>query len=545
MRMDQPLSREIYILIIDEQALAQNYLRFALEKMGYTQVQFTDRAQTALQLCKDRQFDLIICSFNLQQGKDGYQLYEELKVRRIQKLSTGFIFISAETDPSLVYSVLELQPDEFLAKPYTMRDLQTRIERVLRRKQDLLPVYQWMEQGRYDRALQQLDTMLAQGQAAKLVPVLLRLKGDLLLELADYDKAQQFFQSVFAVQPFNWARMGQIKALLAQGKTSEADQQMQLLEMKGETKLFALEQLAELEFRRDEYELAQQHLEMATSLAPRNLYRQQKLLQLSRLNHDYERQYKTARDMLKFARYSMYEQPDLYLNLARACIDFAVSVDEDGETNKLSRQANEALTNLRSQFPDADVKPQQQVIQARLLYLKDHKDKAQKLLTELEHEPLQIHSVEDALDKAKALHEVGLTQLSKSWFDQIALYCQQQQPDPYLGSYLQQERQERAELSTAPRELNNLAVMHFSHGNWQAALAAFSHAFRLLPKNAGIALNLLQSLVTTGNTAQGNDKTQRLALIQSCLRTIEKGKLTPEQSRRFEQLKIKHLPGSS
>ncbi len=111
--MVQTLSREIRILIIDEQALAQNYLRFALEKLGYGKILFTDRAQTALQWCKDQEFDLIICSFNLQQGKDGFQLYEELKVRRIQRLKTGFIFISAETDPSLVYSVLELQPDEF------------------------------------------------------------------------------------------------------------------------------------------------------------------------------------------------------------------------------------------------------------------------------------------------------------------------------------------------------------------------------------------------------------------------------------------------
>jgi tetratricopeptide (TPR) repeat protein len=273
-------------------------------------------------------------------------------------------------------------------------------------------------------------------------------------------------------------------------------------------------------------------------LAPRNLYRQQKLLQLSRLNHDYERQYKTARDMLKFARFSMYEQPDLYLNLARACIDFAVSVDEDGETNRLSKQATECLSSLRNQFPDVDLKQQQLVIQARLQYLKDHKDKAQKMLEELDTHDVHIDNIEDALDKAKALHEVGLTQLSKSWFDRISEYCQQQHTDPYLKSYLQQERSERAELSTAPRELNNIAVMHFQHGNWQAALAAFSHAFRLLPKNAGIALNLLQSILLA---PQHNAPKERQALIQSCLNTIEKGKLNPEQSRRFEQLKQKHL----
>jgi len=536
--MDQTLSREMNILIIDEQALAQNYLRFTLDKLGYNQVQFTDKAQTALAMCKERQFDLIICSFNLQQGKDGYQLYEELKVRRLQKLSTGFIFISAETDPSLVYSVLELQPDEFLAKPYTMRDLQSRIERVLKRKLELRPIYQWLENGRPDRALQQLDNMLAQGQAPKLVPVLLRFKGDLLLELADFAKARQFFQSVLAVQPFGWARIGLVKALRGNGETELANAQMQQLEMRGESKLFVLEQLAEQEFTAAEFEAAQQHLEQATMLAPRNLYRQQKLLQLSRLNHDYERQYKTARDMLKFARFSMYEQPDLYLNLARACIDFAVSVDEDGETNRLSKQATECLTSLRNQFPDVDLKQQQLVIQARLQYLKDHKDKAQKMLAELDNQDVHIDNIEDALDKAKALHEVGLTQLSKSWFDRISEYCQQQQTDPYLKSYLQQERSERAELATAPRELNNIAVMHFQHGNWQAALAAFSHAFRLLPKNAGIALNLLQSVLMA---PQNSPQQDRQALIQSCLNTIEKGKLNPEQSRRFEQLKQKHL----
>jgi DNA-binding response OmpR family regulator len=529
--MDQNLSREIKILIIDEQALAQNYLRFALEKLGYTQVQFTDKAQSALQMCKDRQFDLIICSFNLQQGKDGYQLYEELKVRRIQKLSTGFIFISAETDPSLVYSVLELQPDEFLAKPYTMRDLQSRIERVLRRKQELMPIYMWMEQGRLDRALQQLDHMLAEGQNPKLVPVLLRFKGDLLLQLADYDKAQLFFRSVLAVQPFNWARMGLVKTLLAKGDVQLASSEMQQLDQKGETRLFALEQLAELEFRREEFEQAQLHLEQATQLAPRNLFRQQKLQQLSRLNHDYERQYKAARDMVKFARYSMYEQPELYLNLARACIDFAVSQDEDGETNKLSKQATDCLNNMKSQFPDADTKEQQLVVQARILYLKDQKDKAQKLLAELDNNHIVI-------DNLEALHEVGLTQPSRNWFEQISHYCQQQHTDPYLKSYLQQESAERAELTTPPRELNNIAVMHFQHGNWQAALAAFEHAFRLLPRNPGIALNLLQSMLSAPEHHLAPVK--RLHLTQACLRAIEKGKLNTEQTKRFEQLKLKH-----
>jgi tetratricopeptide (TPR) repeat protein len=242
--------------------------------------------------------------------------------------------------------------------------------------------------------------------------------------------------------------------------------------------------------------------------------------------------------MVKFARYSMYEQPELYLNLARACIDFAASQDEDGETNKLSKQASDLLNNLKSQFPDNDTKEQQLVVQARLLYLKDQKDKAQKLLAELDNNHIVIDNLEAALDKAKALHEVGLTQASRNWFEQISRYCQQQHTDPYLKSYLQQESAERAELTTPPRELNNIAVMHFQHGNWQAALAAFEHAFRLLPRNPGIALNLLQSMLSAPEHHLAPAKRQHLT--QACLRAIEKGKLNPEQTKRFEQLKLKH-----
>jgi DNA-binding response OmpR family regulator len=535
---EQQVSRDVKILIIDEQPLAQNYLRFALEKLGYNQVQFTERAQIALNWCKETQYDLIICAFNLHTGKDGYQFYEEIKVRRIQGYSTGFIFISAETDPSLVYSVVELQPDEFLAKPYTMRDLQLRIERVLKRKQQLRPIHAWMDLGRADKALQQLDEMLTQGEYPKLVPLLLRTKGDLLLEIGDIHKALSYFQSVLAVQKFGWAQIGEVRCLLAQNNYRQAELQLAQLELKADTRLFALDQKAELEFHRKSFEEAQLSLQQAAALAPRNLYRQQKLMNLSRLNHDYERQYRTARDMVKFARYSVFEQPDLYLNLARACIDFAASIDEDGETNKLSKQATDALTNLRSNFPNAETLDQQAVIQARLYYLRDQKDKAAKLLEKMETVPEVLPAVEDALDRAKAFHEIGMTQASKAWFDKIAKHCAEQNTDPFLISYLQQERLERAELSTPPRELNNIAVMHYQHGNHQAALAAFQHAFKLLPKNAGIALNLLQSILTA--PLGSIDPVSKKKLLKATLAAIHQGKLHPEQSRRFEQLKLKH-----
>lgn len=539
MTLQQEFSRDISILIVDEQALAQSYLKFALDKLGYSSVQLTDRASLALQLCQQQQFDLVILSFNLQQGKDGFQLYDEIKHRRLQSSNTGYIFISAETDPSLVHSVIELQPDEFLAKPYSIGQLQQRIERVLRRKQALRQVYNLLDAGQLDKALAQIEQQLTDSPPPKVVPALLRLKGDLLLQLNQAPAAVDFYKSVQTVQNFSWAQIGLVRALYQSKRFDQLGMMLEAMAERSDTRLVALEYQSELEFQNRSFEQSQLHLQQATELAPRNLFRQQKLQQLSRLNHDYERQYRSARDLVKYARHSMFEQPDLYLNLARACVDYALTLDEDSETNKLSKQANDALGQLRATFPQSDTYEQQAVLQARLLYLKEQKDKALQMLEKMDEVPLAITDLESALDRAKALHEVGLTQASKRWFEKIAESCRQQPPDPYLQTYLAQEQQERAELTTAPRELNNIAVMHYQHGNWQAAMAAFEHAFRLLPRNAGIALNLLQSLLTAPAGALNPVKQGQLKA--ACLRTIDNGKLNSEQQQRFNQLKLKHL----
>lgn len=535
----QEFSRDINILIVDEQALAQSYLKFALERLGYQSVQLTDRASLALQLCQQQQFDLIVLSFNLQQGKDGFQLYDEIKHRRLQSYNTGYIFISAETDPSLVHSVIELQPDEFLAKPYSIGQLQQRIERVLRRKQALRPVHNFLDAGQPEQALTQLDQQLADNPSPKLVPPLLKLKGELLLQLGRAEQAVEFYRFVLRVQNFSWAQTALVRALYASKDWDSLGMLLERMAERSDTRLVALELQSELEFHNQSYEQAQLHLAQATELAPRNLFRQQKLQQLSRLNHDYERQYKSARDLLKFARHSMYEQPDLYLNMARACVDYALTLDEDAETNKLSKQANDVLGQLRSNFPQSETHEQQTVLQARLFYLKEQKDKALQMLEKMDEVPVAITDLEAALDRAKALHEVGLTQASRRWFEKIAEFCHQHPTDPYLQTYLAQEQQERAELTTAPRELNNVAVMHYQHGNWQAALSAFEHAFRLLPRNAGIALNLLQSMLTAPVNAL--DPVKRSKLQHACLRAIENGKLNSEQQQRFAQLQQKHL----
>jgi DNA-binding response OmpR family regulator len=537
--MEHVPKRDERILIIDEQQLSQSYLRYTLEQLGYQNITIADRAQLALNLCRNNLFDLIICSFNQAEGKDGFQLFAELKFSGLQKHATALIFISAETDPTLVHSVIELQPDEFLAKPFAIKDLQLRIERVLKRKQQLRPLYQLLDNQQYPSALRHIDEQLSDASQHKWFPLLLKLKGDILLAQQDYEDAEHFFLAMLSIQPFSWARMGLVRCYVQQGREQQAFNELEPLLLRTESRLFALDLLSELEFKQQRYQQAQQHLIDAAELAPRNLLRQQKLLQLSRLNHDYETQYRAAKDMVKYARYSMFEQPDLYLNLARASIDYALASEDEEQQSRLNRQVTLSLQALQKQFGKQDLSEQQLILQARLLYLQDHKDKAKALLRDLKNDQ-PISSLEDALDKAKALHELGLADAAEQLFQQISDYCKQQQADPVLTAYLQQEQAERVQMKQGPRELNNSAVQLYQRGHWEQAFEAFSLAHKVMPKNAGIALNLLQTLLTSPRPLCGVQ--EKLRLQHQCEQVIAAASLKPEQQRRYEQLKSKQQP---
>lgn len=243
--------------------------------------------------------------------------------------------------------------------------------------------------------------------------------------------------------------------------------------------------------------------------------------------------------MVKYARYSMFEQPDLYLNLARASIDYALASEDEEQQSRLNRQVTLSLQALQKQFGKQDLSEQQLILQARLLYLQDHKDKAKALLRDLKNDQ-PISSLEDALDKAKALHELGLADAAEQLFQQISDYCKQQQPDPVLTAYLQQEQAERVQMKQGPRELNNSAVQLYQRGHWEQAFEAFSLAHKVMPKNAGIALNLLQTLLTSPRPLCGAQ--EKLRLQHQCEQVIAAASLKPEQQRRYEQLKSKQQP---
>ncbi|OHU85787.1 MULTISPECIES: tetratricopeptide repeat-containing response regulator [Pseudoalteromonas] len=525
------------ILIVEEQPLALSYMKRSLEQLSFRDMQFAENSSVAKDLCKTHNFELIICSFDLTHGQDGYQLYEELKHKKLIKKTTAFIFVSAETSPAVVHSILELNPDEFLVKPFSIKELKTRIDRVLRRKHALKNIYALIDDGNDSKALKLIDNDLDKQDHAY-SPILLKLKGEILLRLRRIDDAKHFYKSALELQKFTWAKVGLIEALIINNEDAIAHRMLASMLEQPETRLVALDLLGRLEIKLNLLEQAQQRLKEASIIAPRNIDRQKSLGRVASLNHDYECNYNAMKDIAHFAKNSIHDGPEVYLNAARAGIDFALTTDQAELINRITRQTQQYLGDLKKQFPDATNQEQIDVLHARIHYLKDESKKARQLIEQLDDEP-SIRSVDAALDKAKALHELGFHSKAQDLFTQITEHCKRhkQVSDPITMRYIQQQQDERRDITMGPKELNNHAVTQFKKGQLEVAMEAFAQAFRIMPKNPSIALNLLQCMLDhTGKSGQ----TFNSALAKKCYNTLSTMSLDAEQHTRFAKI-LSHM----
>lgn len=533
--MNPLLAKETKVLIVDDQVLAKGYMKYSLEELGFSDITYVDKINLALTQIRRQRFDLIICSYNLKRELDGYYFYDEIKNNGELPSSTAFIFISADTTADLVQSIVELQPDDFLAKPFTVKDLDRRLSRVLTRKKALHDVYTCIEKRQYSKALSEVELFLAEPKNSEFFPLALKTKGDILCANEHFQQAKDFYLAILKVQTFTWAELGLVNAYLHLDEDEAAEKLVLQLAFKPDSQLAAYDLLSALQIKQKDFDTALDCVMMATEISPRNIRRHKTAMNLSRITHDYEIQFEAAKKIVKFAKNSIHDKPENYLNVARAGIDYAMTADE-ADTGKLIKQSNEYIRQFKLAFPKAELQEQMKVINARLLYLEDEKENAKALMEQLEEENWENESIDALLDKAKAFHELGLHERSQSLLEQIEERCKSnpEQGEIFLH-YIHQEKQEKTVIKQSSKELNNAAVEFYQKGEIENAMEVFCHAFTIMPKNASIALNLLQAIATKIKDVGPSGSTKQI--MQKCIKTIENRVLSEEQEERYHKVR--------
>ena len=116
-----------HILVVDDEASITEFVSYNLRKEGYI-VAVAPTGDDALALAEADPFDLVVLDVMLP-GMDGYEVCRRLRARS----SVPVLFLSArDTELDKVVG-LEIGGDDYLAKPFGVRELTARVKALLRR----------------------------------------------------------------------------------------------------------------------------------------------------------------------------------------------------------------------------------------------------------------------------------------------------------------------------------------------------------------------------------------------------------------------------
>lgn len=115
------------ILVVDDEVSLQETLSYSLKKEGY-EVEVAGDGNTGLELTRTYKPDLIILDVMLP-GIDGFEVCRILR----QETNTPVLMLTARDDEIDRVVGLEVGADDYLPKPFSMRELIARVKALLRR----------------------------------------------------------------------------------------------------------------------------------------------------------------------------------------------------------------------------------------------------------------------------------------------------------------------------------------------------------------------------------------------------------------------------
>ena len=524
---------ELHVLVIDNQGLVHDVVASALHEIGIKNVSSAFNAFHAKRLCEARQFDFVLLSFNVSHDKDGFHLFEELKHLNHINDTTTVVFLSAETSPELVNCIVELQPDDFWVKPLQRNKIESRLDYLIQVRLKLHKMLYCMQIGDYSTAMYYAERQLKDALLSEYHTRIKRLIGDCLLQLRDYETAEDYFRGLLQSMDHAWVHIGLTRSLLRQDELEEAQLLVDDLLQRPDTRFLIYDLLAQYFIEKEQFDIAYEQMKEASRLAPRNIERNKRLWDLARLNHDKKGQLSAVQNMAKFAKNSIHDSPQLTLNVIRSTIDLATSLGNT-ETERYLQKAESELEELKQQKGmQSQLGEQIDVVKARVLCLRDDKRSAEKLMKDRSASTEGL-SMEDSLDKMKAFHELGMREHCVSILDKLR---KQIEGDTFtsqvVNEYLNQESIERSEIQFTTKELKQMATVNYKENRLNPAYNNLLQALTLSPKDKQIALSLLK--VITQIHLDDNLSDEQMKSAKRAAKVLLSSELSTTQAEKRDQ----------
>jgi DNA-binding response OmpR family regulator len=127
------------ILLVDDELSVQKLLTYPLRKEGYDVIPALD-GREALERLRDDNFDLVVLDVMLPR-MDGFDVCRAIRSRS----TVPIIMLTAKTEETDKVLGLELGADDYITKPFSVREFRSRVKAVLRRAALAQPEAQFEE----------------------------------------------------------------------------------------------------------------------------------------------------------------------------------------------------------------------------------------------------------------------------------------------------------------------------------------------------------------------------------------------------------------
>jgi len=536
--MNQSLElSDLKVLIIDDQKPFQVMLKGLLHTMGARQVTAKSTGEAGVAAHINQPFDILLVDYNLGHGKNGRQVLEELQVRNVLKENTIFFLITGDNSRPMVLSALELQPDDYLMKPFSQGLLRTRLVRAFVKRRTLKTVYRTLYRHEYADCIEACQAHIK--SAGRYTNYCRKLSAELYIKLGQYDDAERLLNELLDEQRFTWGVLTLAKTKLKQGDVEAALVLAEEVLKKNPNAVDAQDLITACHVQAKNHPEALDAARKAVGLAPFSIERQSSFARIARDNQEFELARQAMHHVLEISRKSVFRDPRHLCTYIRSILDAAENADETRTVSKYQTEATIALQRARYDdnlvYSELSFDDLEHIVMARIEAFNGRYREAQHHLNEVVGESLAEErdlTPEFAPDVLSVLLDLGEYEKANELSQRLA---QQHQLDEYSQRVLEQRFKQTEARQQSFFEANQNGINEYKQGDFGAAVQSFTVALKHAPMNSGAALNYVQAaLKVLGESDKPNP--ELVTECKRCFRVLDGMQLSATHQKRYQRL---------
>jgi tetratricopeptide (TPR) repeat protein len=475
-------------------------------------------------------YDVLFVDYNLGSGKNGRQLLEDLREKKLLPPGAVYMIVTGENHVPMVVGAIEAEPDDYIIKPFSQSVLRTRLVKIQNKKKQLAPIYQAMFDEQPELVIEACKQ--EREQASRYHSLCGRIQAETHLKLKQYQEAEALLAETLAFSRTNWALLLQARLCFEQERYDES---LELCNEAIDTNRYFAEA----------YDLKARNLvaqgllaeamtviTQAIVISPFSVSRQNLLMDIARDMGDLASLVQASKQIYEITRRSARQEVVHLLNYIRTVIDAASRSEELNQRNKYQQEALMAIHRAKREdtvIRDFDFDLFETLCQARLESLSGQQYLAKKTFatvsdrvsTQMNPEinpenPDELPPIPHcAADAVLLLNQIGE-------FEQASALTQQLQNlsgaiDPILEKLFSEQQSRSLSRQASFNELNKQGIQFYKDSNYEQALISFEQALEVAPMNTGSALNYIQTAI---QMMADPKRKKPLELAEKCRKTF-------------------------